>query len=72
MAITRKENYEIEYYEKYFGDQEQVKRINEECPRCHEKFFFIHHRDHENFFIQEIATCSSCNFGQRKTISLVN
>lgn len=70
--MDRKSDYELESYEKYFGDVERVKRINEECPLCHKKFFFTHSMDHENFFMRETAICSHCDFGRRKIISCVN
>ncbi len=72
MDSSGKNDYEVEYYERYFGGVEQVKRINEECPACSENFFFTHQVDYENLLIQETATCPNCDFGQRKIISLVN
>ena len=65
-------DYEIEYYEKYFGDADQVTKIVDTCPKCGSKFFFTHQTDRGNGVVKETASCTQCDYGQRRLLSVLN
>lgn len=72
MDQAKKTEFELEYYEKYYGGSDKVKDEVENCPHCGSKFFFTHSCDYGNLVVKETATCTQCNFGQRKIISSLN
>ena len=65
-------DYEFEYYEKYYGDREQVKRTMEDCPQCCSKMVTTYFCDNGNLLVQEATRCNNCDFGQRKVIHSLN
>ena len=65
-------DYELEYYEKYFGDAQMVISQVEVCPKCGSKFFFTHQTDRSNGYVKETASCTQCDYGQRKLLSTLN
>jgi len=64
--------YELEYYEKYFGGVKQVKKTVENCPNCGNPFFFTHSTDHKNLNVKETACCTNCSYGKRKIVHVMN
>lgn len=64
--------YEFEYIEKYVGGVNEVKRTIEDCPKCGFKLFFTHSPDHGNLIVKETASCTNCDYGQRKLIHGLN
>ena len=65
-------DYEFEYYEKYYGNQQQVREKVENCPKCGEKMIMTHFCDTGNLLVEETVHCNSCDFGQRKIIHILN
>lgn len=65
-------DYEFEHFEKYFGGPDQVKKTIENCPKCGSKLSLSHFPDSGNLIVQETARCLACDFGQRKTIHVLN
>lgn len=70
MSVDR--SYEFEHYEKYAGDAEEVISIMEDCPTCGVKLVLTHYSDGKNLILQETAKCLECEFGQRKTLYVLN
>ena len=62
------EDYEFEYYEKYYGGVKEVKNKMENCPKCGSKLFITHNSDRRSLLTKEIARCSDCDYGQRKIL----
>lgn len=71
-SSSAKSDFEIEYLEKYFGDTKDVKKQIEDCPRCGFKLFFLHSSDFSHLVMKETASCSHCDYGQRKILHHIN
>lgn len=65
-------DYEFEYFEKYFGDADKVKKEIETCPSCGSKLLMTHFADSGNMLVQETARCNNCDYGQRKVLHVIN
>jgi len=65
-------DYKFEFYEKYYGNAEQVKKIIDDCKTCGAKLVFSHLPDYKNLIIQETARCLECCNGNRKIIHTLN
>ena len=72
VSMFNRFDYEFEYYEKYYGGEEQVREKMENCPKCDSKMSLAHYCDSNNFLLREVACCHYCDFGQRKVIYVVN
>ena len=65
-------DYKFEFFEEYFGDIEQVKKIIDDCPTCGGKLVLSHLSDYKNLIVQESARCPECGAGNKKMIHIIN
>jgi ssDNA-binding Zn-finger/Zn-ribbon topoisomerase 1 len=70
--MASKENFELEYLEKYHGDCEQVTKTIEDCPQCGKKLIITHWADTSTLVMEENSRCIECDFGHRKVLHSLN
>lgn len=70
--MNSEKDYEFEVIEKYYGGEDQVKTIIENCPLCGAKFVMTHSPDSGNLLVHETKRCLDCDFGHEVTIHVLN
>lgn len=70
--MSAEKSYEFEHYEKYVGDAEDVIGIMEDCPACGVKMVLTHYSDAPKLVLHETAKCLECDYGQRRTLYILN
>ncbi|WP_127714636.1 hypothetical protein [Halobacteriovorax sp. HLS] len=70
--MSAREILELECFEKYHGDSEQVTKTIEDCPKCGKKMIITHWADTSTLVMEESAKCIECDYGSRKTLHSLN
>ena len=65
-------DFQVESFESYCGEVEDVIRTIENCPKCGEKFILTHISDCTNLYVQETAKCLDCDYGSRRIFHKLN
>ena len=69
--MNHSKDYELEFYEKYYGDAEEVKRTIENCPLCSSKMILSHSPDSLNLIMQETSECPACDYSSKRVLHKV-
>lgn len=72
MSLEKECDFQFEFFEEYYGDRRQVKKIIDECKICGTKLVMSHLSDYKNLIVQETARCPECGGGNRKLIHIIN
>jgi ribosomal protein S27AE len=65
-------DFDMEFFEKYIGEVDDVVRSMEDCPGCGAKFILTHQSDNGHMLVREIAKCIECDYGSRRTYHQLN
>jgi len=61
-------DFELEYYEKYYGDAKVVTELIENCPECSSKMILNHMPDNINLLMQETSECPACDYTSKRIL----
>ena len=70
--MNHSKDYEIECYERYYGGEEEVKKIIEDCPLCGSKLILNHVPDNLNLIMQETSECPACDYTSKRVLHKVS
>jgi len=69
--MNQSKDYELECYEKYYGDADVVTNIIENCPQCSSKMILNHLPDSLNLIMQETSECPACDYSSKRILHKV-
>ena len=69
--MNQSKEYELEFYEKYYGGVEEVKKIMENCPQCSSKMIISHVPDSLNLIMEEGRECPACGHTSKRVLHKV-
>ncbi|MDD0853781.1 hypothetical protein HBN50_11780 [Halobacteriovorax sp. GB3] len=64
--------YEIETYEGYKIEVDEVIKQIEDCPKCGAKLILTHYSDAKNMMMQETSKCLECDYGSRDVLHILS